>query len=252
VAGVLRVGVACKLNALRYFCGGGVRPLSEPGIKRATIVIVAAILGAEVFTELLRQKQADLFWDWLYTLMATVLAALFAVGVFEYQSRQTELDRQKKLLAALAAELQSNLDLIQSEPRSAFLARVLPAETSTMRYVQYAAAKLAPMQSAAADAAIRSGVFDAEDVYLLTRIVGQLYAHNNDVSYLTSVRASPVPVYADAIKAATQELTKRQEIIKKWCEELIEHLRKQERIVVQIPSESKETAPPASADSLGG
>jgi len=195
--------------------------------------------------------------------MATVLAALFAVGVFEYQSRQTELDRQKNLLAALAAELQSNLHILQSEHRSAFLARVpehrsaflasvLPAGTSTTRYVQYADAKLEPMQSAAADAAIRSGVFDAEDVYLLTRIVGQLYAHNNDVSYLTSVRASLVPVYADAITAATQELTKRQETIKKWCEELIEHLRQQEGIVVQIPSESKDNDTRKSEESEEG
>jgi peptidoglycan/LPS O-acetylase OafA/YrhL len=91
---------------------------------RAVIAVGVAILGAEVFTEILLQAQPpkDPFWEWLITLIATVLAALFAVSVFEYQSRQAERDRQNKLLAAVAAELQSNL-IIRSGHRTPFLTR---------------------------------------------------------------------------------------------------------------------------------
>lgn len=213
-------------------------------MMRAIIVVGAAILAAEVFTEILLQTQPPEtpFWEWLITLIATVLAALFAVGVFEYQSRQDERDRQNKLLAALAAELQSNLSILRSGHRTPFFHQVsLPG--TQRRYVRYADAKLVPFPPVAAESAIQSGVFDADDVYLLTRIIRELHVHNNEVSYLSSGRLSPTPVHADQtimVIIATKELDKRQENIEKWCEELIEFLRVQEGIVVHIPPDAEE------------
>lgn len=133
--------------------------MSSPGTRRATIVVVVALLLAGLFTWILLQVQPRSLYEWFIQLTATAVAALLAVGVFEYQSRQAERDRHKRLLAALAAELQSNLHIIRSEPRTPFQMR---------NYKQYADAKLVPMQPIAADAAIRSGVFDADDIYTLT------------------------------------------------------------------------------------
>ena len=127
---------------------------------RAIVAVGVAILGAEVFTEILLQLQPreDPFWEWLITLIATGLAALFAIGVFEYQSRQAERDRQDKLLAALAAELQSNLSILRSGHRTPFFDQVsLPG--TQKRYVRYADAKLVPLPPVAAESAIQSGVF---------------------------------------------------------------------------------------------
>jgi len=220
---------------------------------RAIVAVGVAILGAEVFTEILLQLQPpeDPFWEWLITLIATVLAALFAIGVFEYQSRQAERDRQDKLLAALAAELQSNLSILRSGHRTPFFDQVsLPG--TQKRYVRYADAKLVPLPPVAAESAIQSGVFDAADVYLLTRIVRALHVHNNEVSYLSSSRLSPTPVHPDQIIMvciAAKELDKRQETIEKWCEELIEFLRVQEGIEVHIPPDTEENNDDSSSES---
>ncbi len=212
--------------------------MSEPGIRRAFIVIVTAILAAELFTQvLLETRSNNELWTWLIELTATSLSALFAVSVFEYQSRQTERDRQYKLLAALAAELQSNLNIISSEHRTPFLARIQLPGTTQMRYVKYAEAKLVPMPPVAAEAAIQSAVFDADDVYLLTRILRELHVHNTEVSYLSSVRSTAAPVFADAITFATNELDNRQSKIGTWCEELLEFLREREGIEVDVPPE---------------
>ena len=110
--------------------------MSGRGTSRALIAVVAAILAAEVFTQLLLEvRPREELWEWFIQLTATALAALFAVGVFEYQSRQAEGDRQNRLLAALAAELQSNLDIIRSEHRTAFLARVQGHRTAFLPMV---------------------------------------------------------------------------------------------------------------------
>jgi len=208
--------------------------MSEPGIRRAIIAVVAAVLAAGLFTKILLETRPRAeFWEWLITLAGTGLAALFAVGVFEYQSRQNERDRQKKLLVALAAELQSNLDIIRSEHRTPFITRDQRPGAKT-RYVKYADAKLVPMPPIVAEAAIRSGVFDAHDVYLLTRIVRGLHIHNSEVSYLLSIRSNPDPGLADAVIATTKDRDGRQKTIEKGCKELIEFLREQEGIEVPI------------------
>jgi hypothetical protein len=137
---------------------------------------------------------------------------------------------------------------VRSEQRTPFLARVsLPGILARVslpgiptRYVKYADAKLVPLPPVAAEAAVQSGVFDADDVYLLIRIVRELHVHNNEVSYISSIRLSPASLHADAIIVATKELDQRQKTIEKWCEELIEFLREQEGIVVKIPPEPKE------------
>jgi len=102
---------------------------------------------------------------------------------------------------------------------------------------------LVPLPPVAAESAIKGGVFDADGVYLLTRIVRELHLHNNEVSYLSSTRLGPTPVQADQIimvLIATKELDKWQETIVKWCEELIEFLRVQEGIEVHILPDTEE------------
>ncbi len=203
----------------------------ERGVKRAVIAIVAAILGAGIFTKVLLELRphAEL-WDWFITFVATILTALFAIGVFEYQSRRTERDRQDQLLEGFAAELQSNLDILRHEHRTPFISQG-PKPGS---YVKYAEAKLVPMEPIAGDAAIRSGVFDAEDVYLVTRIVRDMHVHNSEVAYLSATRLNTAAQHSDAIIFATKELDQRQERIATMGEELLAFLR--EHGGIEVPT----------------
>jgi hypothetical protein len=137
----------------------------------------------------------------------------------------------------LAAELQSNLDIIRSEHRTPFLARVPDPGNPQQQYLPCAPAKLVPLPPVAAEAAIQGAVFDAEDVYLLTRILRELHVHNSEVAYLSSVRLNSSPLNGDAIIFATKELDDRQSNIEKWCVELLEFLRDQEGIEVPVPTD---------------
>lgn len=196
--------------------------LKEPTVKRAVVAIVVAILGAVIFLlVLLRFRPLAELWDWLISLMATLLAALFAIGVFEYQSWRTERDRQDRLLEALSAELQSNLDILRHEHRTPFVSQGKEPGS----YVKYATAKLVPLDPIVVVEIIRSGVFDGDDVYLLTRIARTLQLHNTEVDYLQSLRSTPGPARVDAVSFATKELDQRQEKIETLCKELIAFLR---------------------------
>lgn len=179
-------------------------------------------------------------WDWFITFVATILTALFAIGVFEYQSRRTERDRQDQLLEGFAAELQSNLDILRHEHRTPFISQG-PKPGS---YVKYAEAKLIRLEPIVVVETIRSGVFDGDDVYRLTRIVRELQVHNTEVDYLLSFRSAPGR--ADAIIFATNELDQRQERIKTMCEEMINFLRS-EGIRVPTPFGSEVDSGRASA-----
>lgn len=214
--------------------------LIDTNAKRAVVVGGVAVLAGALFTVvLLERRPTEELWDWFITVVATFLAALFAVGVFEYQGQQTEKDRQKRLLEALAAELRSNLDLLVHEHRTPFLSE----GPTPGRYFKYADAKLIRLDPIVVTENIRSGVFDAEDVYRLTQIARMLQAHNSDVDYLLSLRSSPVPASADAIKLAINELDQRQRTIQKLCEELIGFLRSQEGITVPNSSGATEDGP---------
>ena len=181
-----------------------------------------AVLSAEIFTQILLETRprAEL-WDWLITFVATGLSALLALGLFGYQSWQTERDRQNQLLAALAGELQSNLDIIRSEHRTPFISR----GTKPGSYFKYADAKLIRLDPIVLVETIRSGVFDAADVYRLTRIVRELQVHNDDIGYLLSLRSAPSTNNdANAIVLATKELDQRQALIESMCQDLLDFM----------------------------
>jgi len=68
-------------------------------------------------------------------------------------------------------------------------------------------------------------LFDAEETWLLTRIVRELLVHDTEVDFLLSTRSGEH--HSDTLMYAKDELERRQKEIATWCEEIIENLRQQ-------------------------
>ena len=198
--------------------------MSKSRLKRATIPVVVALLLAALFTlVLLSWRPREELWEWIITGIATLLSLVFALGVFEYQGWRNDEHKRNQFLAALVGELRSTIDSMRSEDRTPIYGRVLEQEGDAKVYL--GDARLVRVPPVAAQAAISSALFDAEETWLLTRIVRELLVHDTEVDFLLSTRSGEH--HSDTLKYAKDDLEQRQTAIATWCEEIIENLRQQ-------------------------
>jgi len=121
-----------------------------------------ALLAAELFTQiLLSWRPREELWEWIITGIATFLSLVFALGVFEYQGWRNEEHKRNQFLAALVGELRSTIDSMRSKDRTRIYGRVLKQEGDAKVYLGDARLVCAP--PVAAQAAISSALFDAEE-----------------------------------------------------------------------------------------
>jgi hypothetical protein len=85
----------------------------------------------------------------------------------------------------------------------------------------------------AAEETIRSGVFDATDAHLLSNLVRQMWAHNDDVTLLSSLRLSSST--REQLVTVAADLNKRQQEVKRLC---IDFLRLLKAIDIELPAAS--------------
>jgi hypothetical protein len=185
------------------------------------LICLAAFAVGVVFTlAILLFGSTGELWDWAIQLAATLISATLAivvgVGLFRYQSRKADEAKGTQLLTALAGELQSSLNILNSEHRTPIMA---------LNGQQFGTAILMRLPPLVAEEAARSGVFDAEDTLILSNLVRDMGMHNDEVSFLLSVRAAPTT--PDVLALVSKELNQRQERIAELCTELLQHLKSQ-------------------------
>jgi hypothetical protein len=193
------------------------------------ISCVAAILLGLLFTVVVYcQRPSEELWGWLIQLIATLIGATLAVagGVYllTYQSLKADEDKSNQLLTTLAGELQSSLEILNSDDRTAITTRE-GNEIGSVILI-----RLIPV---AAEETIRSGVFDATDAHLLSNLVRQMWAHNDDVALLSSQRLASST--REQLVTVTADLNQRQQEVNRLC---IDFLRVLKSIDIELPDAS--------------
>jgi hypothetical protein len=179
---------------------------------------------AKLFTQVLLETQPrEELWEWFITGMATILSLIFALGLFEYQSWRADKYKRAQILTALAGELRSNIGSMRSPHRTPLFGRV--ERQGGYAVVRIGEARLVRTPPVLAQAAISSGLFDAEETLILTKIVRELLVHDTEIDFLLSIRSGEHNLYT--VWYASQELDERQERLTELFEEIIENLRQQ-------------------------
>jgi hypothetical protein len=168
-------------------------------------------------------------WDWFIqaaaTLIGTILAVAGGLWLFNYQASKTDETREEQLLTNLAGETQANLDTLNAQP-SAF-----ERSDGTIDHLI-----LVSLTFIVAEEAIKSGVFTSDEARLLSKLIGRLRVHNDEVYFILSTRtglSATGVVQGNANSYMIAELKLRQKEIRESSAELLKYL---EEADIKVPT----------------
>jgi hypothetical protein len=148
-------------------------------------IVVGAIVVAVVITLLVYGLTPEKLGNWLRTLAATSISALFAVaigiGLFNRQTKMTDERRRQQLIEVLETEITDIKDEVLTADPGAFTWVV--TQSGTAREV------LLPEghEVIAFDEAVRSGLLSPDDTAQLIRLAGGIRAYDARVRRAQSI-----------------------------------------------------------------
>jgi hypothetical protein len=166
-------------------------------------LLIVALVSAIVFTLVIGIFNPERRWDWLLTLVATSISALFAVAagiwLFNFQTNAKNDSRTAQLRYAVDVELKETLKALQSAD-----GLNIPFSDGTTENVV-----ITHLSSLALEEAARSTLFNAETTSNMTTLARCIRAYNMKVSYLLVIMSggvAPQPNLEPLLKHALENI----------------------------------------------
>ena len=198
------------------------RKLARKANRRTVLVAVVLLCLFVAIGYVFGRYNPEARLEWYSTLLGTIfgvgLTALFGVWLFSFQSEESDEDRRRKFMTALAGEAQAIVNILEQEPTP--VPGVSAEDTAKSVFV--------PLPLTIATEAARSALFDADDMLFLSKQIAKLQVNNNEVFFILASRALSIqPEYR---RLMDQWLKERQNIIIEESRTFLAHLESEEGI----------------------
>ena len=198
------------------------RELAQKVRRRTVLVAVVVLCLVIAIGSVFDRYDSQAKLEWYSTLPGTIfgvgLTALFGIWLLQFESAENDEDKRIKLMTALAGEAQVIVDILREEPTPVPGA----GNDETARSI------MVPLPLTVATEAARSGLFDADDMLFLSKLIAKLQVNNNEAFFMLASRTSILP--PEYRRYMDTWLRVRQEIIIEESTALLAHLEAEEGI----------------------